>query len=82
MPAAKKSPVTLLAGCNAVSAGRGGTAVPTGEVHLVDGWQPVCGEDRVRFVFPGRAPESADGTCPRCVRAATPARPVRRPRAS
>src|SRR3954454_20807118 len=51
-------------------------AVPAGTLHLVDGWDPLCGGERVRFVFPGRqAP--GDDTCPACVQATLP-----RPRAA
>lgn len=56
-------------------AGVRGTAAPAGTLHLVRGWEPLCGADRVRFVFPGRAPV-ADQTCPECVQASLP-----RPRA-
>lgn len=51
-------------------------AAPSGTLHLVDGWEPLCGGERVRFVFPGRqAPGEA--TCPACVKATLP-----RPRAA
>src|SRR3954471_17161364 len=51
-------------------------AVPAGTLHLVDGWEPLCGGERVRFVFPGRqAP--GDTPCPPCARAPRP-----RPRAA
>jgi hypothetical protein len=50
-------------------------AVPAGTLHLVDGWEPLCGGARVRFVFPGR--QAADDTCPACVKATLP-----RPRAA
>lgn len=56
-------------------AGVHGSAAPAGPLHLVDGWEPLCGAERVRFVFPGRAPEG-DDTCPACVQATLP-----RPRA-
>ena len=46
-----------------------GQAAPAGTLHLVKGWQPVCGGDRVRFVFPGRD-AGTDATCPACTRAA------------
>ena len=45
-----------------------GPADPAGTIHLVDGWQPVCGGARVRFVFPGRVLEAA--TCPDCAEVA------------
>lgn len=50
-------------------------ALPAGTLHLVDGWEPLCGGERVRFVFPGR--QAADDTCPACVQATLP-----RPRAA
>ena len=56
-------------------AGVRGHSAPAGTLHLVRGWDPLCGADRVRFVFPGRAPV-ADETCPECVQASLP-----RPRA-
>lgn len=45
-----------------------GPANPAGTTHLVEGWQPVCGGDRVRFVFPGRGVDAA--TCPDCAEVA------------
>src|SRR3954471_18134295 len=46
-------------------------AAPSGTLHLVDGWEPLCGGERVRFVCPGRqAPGEA--TCPACVKATLP----------
>lgn len=56
-------------------AGVRGTGAPAGTLHLVRGWEPLCGADRVRFLFPGRAPV-AEETCPECVAATLP-----RPRA-
>ena len=60
-------------------------AEPAGTLHLVDGWEPLCGGDRVRFVFPGRQ-VAGDRTCPACVQATLPkprtaARPAARPAA-
>src|SRR3954470_2208044 len=51
-------------------------AAPAGTLHLVDGWEPLCGGERVRFVFPGRQ-AAGDDTCPACVKATLP-----RPRAA
>jgi hypothetical protein len=48
-----------------------GTAGPGGTLHLVDGWEPLCGGERVRFVFPGRDVD-AGAACPQCAAAATP----------
>ena len=63
----------------------GGThapAAPAGTLHLVDGWDPLCGGERVRFVFPGR-PAEGDVTCPDCVQATLPRpRPAARSRAA
>jgi hypothetical protein len=59
--------VTLVAGLR-------GTAAPAGTTHFVDGWEPVCGSDRVRFVFPGRGVELG-ATCPECVQAVAVPRP-------
>src|SRR3954451_1049044 len=50
-------------------------AAPAGTLHLVDGWEPLCGGERVRCVSPGR--QAAGDTCPACVRATLP-----RPRAA
>lgn len=54
-----------------VPAGRDGGAEPGGTLHLVDGWEPLCGGQRVRFVFPGRVVE-ADKACPECTAATMP----------
>src|SRR3954447_4463315 len=51
-------------------------AAPAGTLHLVDGWEPLCGGERVRFVFPGRQ-ATGDDTCPACGRPPPP-----RPRAA
>jgi len=55
-------------GCLSLVAESRGTAVPAGTTHFVDGWDPLCGSERVRFVFPGRGPELG-ATCPECVQA-------------
>ena len=56
-------------------------AEPSGTLHLVDGWAPLCGGERVRFVFPGRQ-AAGDLTCPACVKATLPRpRPAARSRA-
>ena len=46
-------------------------AAPAGTLHLVAGWEPLCGGERVRFVFPGR-PVPGEDTCPACVKATLP----------
>ena len=45
-----------------------GSAGPGGTTHFVNGWEPLCGSDRVRFVFPGQGPELS-ANCPDCVQA-------------
>jgi len=75
----KKLPASnVVVGSDGVGAGPGGTAVPAGAVHAVAGWQPLCGADRVRFVFPGRDPKTAQSSCPECAAALAPARRARR----
>jgi hypothetical protein len=39
--------------------------------HVVDGWQPVCGERRVRFVFPGASLDDVTELCDACAGAVT-----------
>jgi hypothetical protein len=56
-----------------------GPAGPAGTAHLVEGWEPVCGGERVRFVFPGREVDPAT-TCPECTQAVAVAPPVPRQR--
>jgi len=51
--------------------GRQAPAAPAGTLHLVAGWEPLCGGERVRFVFPGR-PVPGEDTCPACVKATLP----------
>jgi hypothetical protein len=71
--ATKKAPTsTLVVGSDLVTLGRGGSTAPAGTVHVVDGWVPVCGGDRVRFVFPGRDPETVEPTCADCSAAVVP----------
>src|SRR5438270_6656162 len=71
-----RSTATLELGSSAAaSGGDRGEAAPSGTVHLVDGWDPVCGAERVRFVFPGRVSDAA-ADCPAC--AATVATSSRR----
>ena len=59
-------PTDLIVGADAVLPGPGGTTDPGGTVHVVHGWLPLCGGDRVRFVFPGRDPQSVKPTCADC----------------
>jgi hypothetical protein len=54
-----------------VPGGPNGTGQPAGTLHLVHGWEPLCGAERVRFVFPGR-PVDPSAACPQCAAAATP----------
>jgi hypothetical protein len=71
-----RSTATLeLGSISVASGGARGEAAPSGTVHLVDGWQPLCGGERVRFVFPGRTLDT-DADCPAC--AAKVAQPARR----
>lgn len=61
-----------------------GRAVPAGTTHLVEGWEPICGGGRVRFVFPGRVVD-LPATCPDCAQAVAPTSvpvPVPRQRAA
>ena len=44
----------------------GERVVPAGVTHVVDGWKPVCGEPRVRFVFPGATLDDATEVCDTC----------------
>jgi hypothetical protein len=43
----------------------GERVLPVGVTHVV-GWQPVCGEPRVRFVFPGCTLDDAVEVCAAC----------------
>ena len=80
-PAAAKpaADVVVLLGSTSIQpAGRQGGSAPAGSLHLVDGWDALCGSGRVRFVFPGRV--AAEDTCPECVQATRPRpRPAARP---
>ena len=61
-------------GCvSIVPGGARGSAAPSGPLHLVHGWEPLCGSERVRFVFPGRGVDAAEA-CPDCAAAAMPQR--------
>jgi hypothetical protein len=75
--AAPKTPAVVLLGSTSIRpAGAQGGGLPAGALHLVDGWDALCGGGRVRFVFPGRA--VGDGTCPECLQARVPKpRPAR-----
>lgn len=55
-------------GCLTLVAESPGSAGPGGTTHFVDGWEPVCGSERVRFVFPGRS-DQLSANCPDCVQA-------------
>src|SRR5436853_439879 len=48
-----------------VPAGSNGSSAPAGTLHLVHGWEPLCGGERVRFVFPGRRVDTA-AACAKC----------------
>jgi hypothetical protein len=70
-----------------VPGGPNGSAEPAGTLHLVQGWEPLCGGERVRFVFPGRRVDKTSA-CPECAAATVPrqrttpaARPATRTRA-
>jgi hypothetical protein len=60
----------------------GERARPVGVTHLVDGWQPVCGGARIRFVFPGATLADAAEVCDDCAGAAIVAKTPRQRRAS
>ena len=58
-------------GADAVSQRPGGQgALPAGVSHVVDGWLPVCGERRVRFVFPAATLDDVTEVCEACTGAA------------
>jgi len=87
MAAAKAStaptPVAVrVLGSTSIQPGRhNGPAAPAGTLHLVEGWEPLCGGERVRFVFPGRHADAPE-TCPECLKASLPRpRPAARSRA-
>ena len=65
---ARTNPTSFEVGSTLIAPSTKGPADPAGTTHLVEGWQPVCGGDRVRFVFPGRLLDAA--TCPDCVEVA------------
>lgn len=75
-------PAELIVGSDSVLPRRGGTTDPGGTVHAVHGWMPLCGGSRVRFVFPGRDPQSVKPTCPDCAAAVTAAHPTQESRVS
>jgi hypothetical protein len=81
--AATKAPVALpdVGSTSIQPGGLNGPALPAGTLHLVEGWEPLCGGERVRFVFPGWD-TPGDRTCPACVQATLPRpRPATRSRA-
>lgn len=65
------SDVRRFLGADAVTQRPGGRALPGGVTHVVHGWQPVCGERRVRFVFPGASLDDVTEVCDACAGAAT-----------
>jgi hypothetical protein len=65
-------------GANRLVQRPGQRVLPAGVTHVVDGWQPVCGEPRVRFAFPGCTLDDASEICDACAGGA--ARRVPRPR--
>jgi hypothetical protein len=65
---------TLEVGCLTLVPESRGAAGPADTTHFVQGWEPVCGSQRVRFVFPGRGHELG-ATCPDCVHAVAVPRP-------
>jgi hypothetical protein len=44
----------------------GQRVLPAGVTHVVDGWQPVCGGPRVKFVFPGCTLDDVTEICDAC----------------
>ena len=58
----------LEVGCLSLLAEPAGSSGPAGVTHFVDGWEPLCGSERVRFIFPGRGDELG-ANCPDCVQA-------------
>jgi hypothetical protein len=84
-PARKKdATVTTLTsvGANGLVQRPGERTAPAGVTHLVDGWQPLCGAGRVRFVFPGRSVDAVTEVCDDCRAVATPKVPRQRRAAS
>lgn len=73
MAATSSRTSALEVGALAIAPAPRGATVPSGTTHLVEGWEPVCGGTRVRFIFPGRSAELT-ATCPECADAlaATP----------
>lgn len=61
---------------------RGERVLPVGVTHVVEGWLPVCGEPRVRFVFPGCSIDQVAEVCAVCSAASTARRVPRQRRAS
>ena len=79
-PAKPRAVVALVGSTSIQPVGTSGSGAPAGALHLVEGWDAICGEGRVRFVFPGRT--AAESTCPACVQATLPKpRPAARSRA-
>lgn len=73
MPATKKlTAADIAVGSTSVLGHPSGVPTPAGAVHLVDlSWKPLCGEDPVSYVFPGRNVDTADA-CPRCTASLLP----------
>jgi hypothetical protein len=69
-------------GANRMAEQPGQRVVPAGLTHVVDGWQPVCGEPRVKFVFPGATLDDAAEVCEACAGRGAVRRVPRQRRAS
>jgi hypothetical protein len=69
-------------GADRIAQAPGQRALPVGVTHVVDGWDPVCGGARVRFVFPGCTLDDAPEVCAACAGPATRRVPRQRRTAS
>lgn len=65
-------------GADAIVHRPGLRTAPGGLTHLVEGWHPVCGGDRVRFVFPNRSLDEVGEVCDDCRAAVARKAPRRR----
>jgi hypothetical protein len=64
---------SVFVGANSVVV-QGQATRPSGTVHVVDeAWRPLCGAQRVRFMFPGADPRDVS-SCPECSAALNSAR--------
>jgi hypothetical protein len=69
-------------GADRLAQAPGQRVLPIGVTHVVDGWDPLCGGPRVRFVFPGCSLDDAPEVCDACAGPATRRVPRQRRTAS